>query len=125
VKLPSTNDECIQYEYRDHVVRVERQRVGWRAAIYPKGSPFALLGGAYTPEIGGRDAVLEQAKAIIDSKSANKLPSHSGAAAGAVRHTRITSMPRASVARLRRYLMACWTAVKDLYFSVDRPLRRN
>ncbi len=125
LRLPSTNDECIEHQYKDHVIRVERQRVGWRAAIYPKGSPFALSGGAYSPEAAGRDAVMEQAKAIIDSKSANERLSHSGGAAATVRRERFTLTPRALLGRLRRYLWAGWAAAKDIYFSVDQPRRRN
>jgi hypothetical protein len=125
LKLPSTNDECIEHEYKDHVIRVERQRVGWRAAIYPKGSPFALPGGAYTPEGTGRDAVIERAKAIIDRKNANEPALHSGVAAAKVDRKHLTSMPGAFLFRLQDYLRRGWTAVKNIYFSVDQPLRRN
>ncbi|HWP27307.1 MAG TPA: hypothetical protein VNL39_13280 [Xanthobacteraceae bacterium] len=125
LKLPSTNDECIEHEYKGHVIRVERQRVGWRAAIYPKGSPFALPGGVYTAEAAGCDAVMEQAKTIIDKKDANERASHAGLAAAEVRCSRFSLLPRESLTRLRYYLRLGWAAVKDIYFSVDQPLRRN
>ncbi|HXF86988.1 MAG TPA: hypothetical protein VNK48_01370 [Xanthobacteraceae bacterium] len=124
LKSPSADDEGIACEYKDHVIRVERQRVGWRAAIYPKGSPFALAGGAYTPEVAGRDALIEQAKTIIDKKGGAQSAADTDDAA-AVRRGRLTSLPQVILARVRHYLGQGWAVVKNIYFSVDRPLRRD
>jgi hypothetical protein len=117
LRAPSTATEYVEYEYKDHVLRVERQRVGWKAAIYPKGSPFALPGSPYTPEIGGRNAVLERAKAIVDSMSANE------------NLRSVTTGPVEGLGRptptLRARLLRFWTAAKNVYFSVDQPRRGN
>lgn len=129
LKLPSANDECVEYHYKDCVIRVERRHVGWRAAIYPKGSPFALLGGTYSPEGAGREAVVEQAKAIIDKSSTNALTSHVQAPVQApapdVSRRRLTATAREFFVRLQNYLGRGWTVVKNVYFSVARPPHRN
>lgn len=125
LKLPSANDECVEYHYKDCVIRVERRHVGWRAAIYPKGSPFALLGGTYSPEGAGREAVVEQAKAIIDKSSTNALTSHVQAPAPDASRRRLTATTREFFVRLQNYLGRGWTLVKNVYFSVARPPHRN
>jgi hypothetical protein len=125
LRVPSASDEAIAYEYKGHVIRVERQRIGWRAAIYPENSPFALRGGAYTPEAAGRDAVVEQAKAIIDKQSADEPAAGSDAAATTADPRRSNSIAGAFFVRLRNYLARGWVAARNIYFSVDQPPRRH
>src|ERR1700694_1849824 len=59
-------------EYKCYRLKIEPHHTGWKVAIFPKGSPFALDRTPYTREVGGRDVVVEQAKAIVDEVTADK-----------------------------------------------------
>lgn len=125
LRSTAPQEPVIDYEYKHHVIRIERQRVGWKAAIYPKGSPFAWSGGFYTPEASGRDALIAQAKAAIDKAL--------GLEPGIQADETTTTVPRNSdvsqrfalLARAQQLLKRGWTCVKNIYFSVDRSQRHH
>jgi len=56
--------------YGGHVLKVEPLRAGWRVAIFPEGTHFALHQIPYTSDQTGRDKVIAEAKSIVDNVTA-------------------------------------------------------
>jgi hypothetical protein len=121
-KVTTGDVECIPY--KGHVLKVEAQRFGWKVAIFPKSSPFALHHSPYTSEAGKRDVVIAEAKAIVDRESANEAL-HTGATEPAESSKRRRLALDAFLLRFRRSLTRGWATVKRVYFSVDRPRRAS
>jgi hypothetical protein len=116
-------------EYNGHTLRVEPHRNGWKVAIFPTGSPFALHRAPYTTEFSHRDNVIAEAKSIIDGVSAKTT-----APEPATEPADVAESPEfdfdAYLAELRRPLADLmqqvkqgWgkivAAVKRAYFSID------
>src|SRR6202049_673374 len=59
-------------EYKCYRLKIEPHHTGWKVAIFPKGSPFALDRTPYTREVGGRGGGGERDKAIVDEVTADK-----------------------------------------------------
>jgi hypothetical protein len=125
LRSTAPQEPVIDYEYKHHVIRIESQRMGWKAAIYPKGSPFAWAGGFYTPEASGRDALIAQAKAAIDKALGLEPGIQADETTTAVPRNSEVSQRFALLARAQQLLKRGWTWVKNIYFSVDRSQRHH
>lgn len=112
--------ECI--EYKGYELKIEPHRAGWKAAIFPKGSPFALHQMPYSTQVAGRDVVVEQAKAIVDEATADKtLPMVAIEPAESPGDWSLTLA--AFSLRFQRSLLQGWATLKRAYYSVDQTQR--
>jgi hypothetical protein len=117
--------------YNGYLLKVEPQRRGWKATIFPPKSHFALHRIAYTSDETGRDRVIAEAKAIVDAELPAPAPAAEPAAPDAARATQGFALgemlPRFEIAaplrRLRTaFAQACtrvMKAAKRIYFSID------
>jgi hypothetical protein len=121
-KVMTRFTECI--EYKGCTLKIELHRTGWKVAIFPKGSPFALHHIPYTTEISKRDIVVEQAKAIVDEAAADKTL-RKVAIELAESSTSWSLTLGAFFLRFRRSLLQGWAILKRGYFSVDQPPRAS
>lgn len=119
-------------DYNGHTLRVESQRKGWRVVIFPKNSPFALHRTPCTFEFTERDAVIAEAKAIVDEIGVKKISSEAARAKSTSPEAAKESIAPPKSARRnsvpfflrvqRRSMQWCGkalSAVKRAYFSVD------
>lgn len=116
-------------DYNGHTLRVEAHRNGWKVAIFPAGSPFALHRAPYTTEFSAREAVITEAKSIVDALSAKTTaPEPATEPAGMVESSDFDF--DAYLAELRRPLLEAMqelkqscskaiAAVKRAYFSIN------
>jgi hypothetical protein len=68
VKLAATEAVEPDLTYKDHRLVVRRVGKGWRALIYPPGSAMALRESPATLEHCTREAIIAQAKWVVDAR---------------------------------------------------------
>jgi len=112
--------ECIAY--KGYTLKVEPQRNGWKVAIFPNGSPFALHRIPCTSESSGREAVIAQAKAIIDAASAMPTLQQPATEPDDTSESWVLSL-ELFLLRIRNVSLQWWTntaaTLKRVYFSID------
>ena len=119
-KEDTRQSECIFY--RGYELKVQPQRNGWKVAIFPQGSPFALHRIPCTSEDSKRAAIIAEAKAIVDAElPAQIAPEVDSAPPDAPKQD---DEPQVAVSvRTRHTVSRAWSTVKRIYFSVDQTPR--
>jgi len=119
-KLTGRTIECI--DYKGYTLKIEPQRSGWKVAIFPNGSPFALHRIPCTSESSGREAVIEQAKAIIDAAGAVPTLQQPATEPEDTSESWVLSL-ELFLLRIRNVSLQWWTntaaTLKRVYFSID------
>jgi hypothetical protein len=119
-KSTATTGAAERVEYKGYALTIEPHRGGWKIAIFPNGSPFALHRIPRTTDVAGRDLVVEQAKAIVDEAIVdNTLQEVAVEPAESSEHRSVPLV--AFFPRIRGSLSSGWTALKRAYYSVDQP----
>ena len=70
MKIASTETVKPDLIYKDHCIAVSAVGKGWRAMIYPPGSAVALPESPATLEQCPREAIIAEARLIIDARCA-------------------------------------------------------
>jgi len=119
-KVTGRTIECIAY--KGYTLRIEPQRSGWKVAIFPNGSPFALHRIPCTSESSGREAVIEQAKSIIDAASVIPTLQQPATEPADTSESWVLVL-ELFLLRIRNVSLQWWTntaaTLKRVYFSID------